>query len=139
MRTHFGKSFRIVVVFGSILAAAQSHAQTPPTSIRQVLMTKEMADLPGKEALVYQVTYPPGTSNLPHRHDAHVFLHLLEGQLQVQVKGGELVDLKPGSTYYENPADIHVVSRNPSSTTPARALIFMVHDKGKALSTPIMD
>jgi quercetin dioxygenase-like cupin family protein len=139
MKVNFGKFLGVGVVVGSIVAAAQGYAQTPPTSSRQMLMTKEMADLPGKEAVVFQVTYPPGTSNLPHRHDAHVFLHLVEGQLQVQVKGGELVDLKPGSTYYENPADIHVVSRNPSSVTPARALIFMVHDKGKALSTPVKE
>ena len=71
--------------------------------------------------MVYQVTYPPGTSNPPHRHDGHVFLHLLEGELEVQVKGGDLVTLAPGQSYYESPTDIHVVSRNPSAYFGARA------------------
>jgi quercetin dioxygenase-like cupin family protein len=102
-------------------------------------MTKDLADMAGKEALVYIVEYPPGTNNAPHRHNAHVFLHILEGQLNAQVKGGALTVLNPGDTYYESPDDIHVVSRNPSPTVGAKALIFMVHDKGAPLSTPVKD
>src|SRR5205814_2178119 len=85
-------------------------------SVGKDLMTQDLADLAGKQAVVRANEYPPGTSNPPHRHNAHVFLHLLEGQLIVQVKGGQPVTLKPGDTYYESPADIHVVSRNPSAT-----------------------
>src|SRR3954452_16370397 len=94
-------------------SAAQTAA---PQSSRKVLMTKDLTDMAGKEALVYIVEYPPGTNNSPHRHDAHVFLHVLEGELNAQVKGGQLTVLKPGDTYYESPEDIHVVSRNPSAT-----------------------
>jgi len=118
------------------IASAQTAA---PQSSRKVLMTKDLTDMAGKEALVYIVEYPPGTNNLPHRHNAHVFLHILEGELNAQVKGGQLTVLKPGDTYYESPNDIHVVSRNPSTTTAAKALIFMVHEKGGALSVPVKD
>ena len=101
------------------------------------LMAKDLPDLPGKEAMVYIVEYPPGTNNSPHRHNGHVFLHILEGQLNAQIKGGELTVLNPGDTYYESPTDIHVISRNPSSSTPAKAMVFLIHDKGAALSTPV--
>jgi quercetin dioxygenase-like cupin family protein len=121
-----------------VVAAAQT-AGAAPQSSRKVLMTKDLADFPGKEALVYVIEYPPGTNNVPHRHDAHVFLHILSGQLNAQVKGGELTVLNPGDTYYESPNDIHVVSRNPSSTVPAKAILFMLHNKGAALSTPVKD
>jgi quercetin dioxygenase-like cupin family protein len=120
----------------SLDAAAQAAA---PQSSRKVLMTKDLADMAGKEALVYIVEYPPGTNNSPHRHNAHVFLHILEGQLNAQVRGGALTVLNPGDTYYESPDDIHVVSRNPSSSIKAKALIFMVHEKGAPLSTPVKD
>jgi len=120
-----------------LLTALSIAAQTAPRSIRHVFMEKDLSDFPGREAVVYQVTYPPGTSNPPHRHDGHVFLHLLEGELQVQVKGGELVTLAPGETYYESPTDVHVVSRNPSATAPARAMVFMIHIKGAPMTRPV--
>ena len=121
------------------LAAAAQTTGAAPQSSRKVLMTKDLADFPGKEALVYLIDYPAGTNNVPHRHDAHVFLHVLSGQLNAQVKGGELTVLNAGDTYYESPNDIHIVSRNPSSTTPAKAILFMLHNKGAALSTPVKD
>jgi quercetin dioxygenase-like cupin family protein len=139
--SHALRSFTIAaaafILFPS-LSSAQATGAAPQSS-RKILMTKDLADLPGKEALVYVIEYPPGTNNVPHRHDAHVFLHILSGQLNAQVKGGELTVLNPGDTYYESPNDIHVVSRNPSSTTPAKAILFMVHNKGAALSTPVKE
>ena len=129
-----------LVVFTAFILPLHAAAQaTAPQSSRKVLMTKDLADMAGKEALVYIVEYPPGTNNAPHRHNAHVFLHILEGQLNAQVKGGALTVLNPGDTYYESPDDIHVVSRNPSATVGAKALIFMVHEKGTPLSTPVKD
>lgn len=83
--------------------------------------------------------YPPGTSNPPHRHDAHVFLHIPEGQLIVQLKGAQPVTLNPGDTYYESPSDIHVMSRNPSDTVPVKALIFMVKRIGAPATTLVKD
>lgn len=130
--------FTAAALLSSPPVIAQS-AGAAPQSSRQVLMTKDLPDFPGKEAMVFTVEYPPGTNNPPHRHYGHVFLHVLEGQLNAQVKGGELVVLNPGSTYYESPEDIHVVSRNPSTTTKAKALIFIIHDKGAPLSTPVKD
>jgi len=103
------------------------------------LLVKALPDLAGKEAVVRANVYPPGTSNPPHRHDAHVFLHVLEGQLIVQLKGGEPVTLNAGDTYYEAPDDIHVMSRNPSDRVAAKALIFMVKNIGAPATTPVKD
>jgi quercetin dioxygenase-like cupin family protein len=128
----------ILLVLVPLLAKAQTSAAVPQSN-RTVLMAKDLPDLPGKEAMAYIIEYPPGTNNPPHRHYGHVFLHVLEGQLNAQVKGGELVVLNPGSTYYESPADVHVVSRNPSATVPAKAIIFIIHDKGAPLTTPVKE
>jgi len=125
-----------LVVLSSI-ATAQSSA--PPRSSGRDLMVRELPDLAGKEALVRANVYPPGTSNPPHRHDAHVFLHVLEGQLIVQLKGGQPVTLNPGDTYYEAPDDVHVMSRNPSDTIPVKALIFMVKQRGAPATTLVKD
>ena len=114
-------------------------AQDAPRSVGKDLLVKQLGDLAGQEAVVRANLYPPGTSNPPHRHDAHVFLHVLEGQLVVQLKGGQPVTLNPGDTYYEAPDDIHMVSRNPSDKVPARALIFMVKKVGAPATTLLKD
>jgi quercetin dioxygenase-like cupin family protein len=100
------------------------------------LMTKELADLPGKEALMITVEYPPGGASTAHRHNAHTFVYLLEGSLVMQVKGGREVTLSPGETFYEGPDDIHVVSRNASTTKPARFLVMFVKNEGAPVTVP---
>src|SRR4051794_32135833 len=74
-------------------ALAQS---APPRSIGRALRGRGLPVSPGKEVRVRANKYPPAPSTPPHRHDAHVFLHILEGQLVVQLKGGEPVTLNPG-------------------------------------------
>ncbi len=65
-----------------------------------------------------------------HRHNAQVFVYVLAGSVVMQVRGQEALTLGPGQSFYENPDDIHVVSRNASSTKPAQFLVFMIHKKG---------
>jgi quercetin dioxygenase-like cupin family protein len=129
------RTFLLVLLMASSVAFAQS----TPRSVGRDLMVKALPDLAGKEAVVRANVYPPGTSNPPHRHDAHVFLHVLEGQLIVQLKGGEPVTLNAGDTYYESPDDIHVMSRNPSDQVAAKALIFMVKNIGAPSTTRVKD
>src|SRR5262249_36311298 len=122
-----------------LLFIGTAWAQDAPRSVGKDLMVKQLGDLASQEAVVRANIYPPGTSNPPHRHNAHVFLHVLEGQLVVQVKGGQPVTLNPGDTYYEAPDDIHMVSRNPSDKVPAKALIFMVKKVGAPATTLVKD
>ena len=104
-------------------AAAQDAKVTP-------LMTKELSGIPGKEATMLTVEYPPGGSSAEHRHNAHTFVYVLDGSIVMQVKGGKEVTLGPGETFYESPDDVHTVSRNASSTKPARFLVFFVKQTG---------
>ena len=55
----------------------------------------------------------------------------------MQVEGGKPVTLTPGQTFYEGPADVHVVGRNASKTKPARFLVFLVKDKGAPAFVPV--
>ena len=101
------------------------------------LMTRDLAGIPGKEAIVLTVEYGPGESSRPHRHDANVFVYVLEGTITMQVKGGAAVTLHPGQTYYESPSDIHTVSANASKTAPAKFLVFIVKDKGSPVTRAV--
>ena len=110
-------------------AAAQGAKVTP-------LMTKDLAGIAGKEGTMVTVEYAPGASSAEHRHNAHTFVYVLEGSVVMQVKGGQEVTLGPGQTFYESPEDIHTVSRNASSTRPARFLVFFVKQKGASATVP---
>jgi quercetin dioxygenase-like cupin family protein len=112
-------------------------ALAAPEAAATVLMTKDLADMPGKEAISFIVDFPPGSVDPVHRHDAHAFIYVLEGSIVMGVKGGKEVTLTPGQTFYEGPADIHTVGRNASTTRPAKFLVTMVKDKGAPLLTPV--
>ncbi len=101
------------------------------------LMTKELADLPGKEALMITVVYPPGGADPIHRHNAHAFVYVLEGSAVMQLKGGKLVTVTAGETFYEGPNDVHVVGRSASTTKPAKLLVLLLKNKGAPVLVPV--
>ena len=109
----------------------------PAEAVVTELMTRPLADIPGKEALLIRVDYPPGAVDPVHRHDAHAFVYVLEGSIVMGVKGGEDVVLKPGDTFYEGPDDIHTVGRNASSTEPAKFLVLLIKKPGTPVLIPV--
>jgi quercetin dioxygenase-like cupin family protein len=88
-----------------------------------------------KEIRLLTVEYPPGGASPPHRHNAQVFVYVLEGAVNMQVEGSPPVTLHAGETFYEGPQDVHVVSANASQTLPARILVFIVKDKKQPVSS----
>jgi quercetin dioxygenase-like cupin family protein len=121
-----------------MFAGATDPAPVSAATVAQ-LMTQDLNSAPGKEILMITVTYPPGGASLPHRHDAQVFVYVLEGEITMQLKGGTPVTLRPGQSFYEGPNDIHQVSANASHTAPAKILVFMVKDKGRPASRVVTD
>jgi quercetin dioxygenase-like cupin family protein len=120
----------------AIAPGATGEAKAPPAKA-SVLLTRALADIDGKEAVMLTVEYPPGGASAPHRHNANTFVYMLEGSVVMQVKGGEQVTLKPGDTFYESPSDIHSVSRNASKTAPAKFLVFFIKDAGAPPLVPV--
>ena len=120
------------------LGSALPHDQHRDGSEAKVtsLMSKELAENPGKEVLMITVEYPPGSVDPIHRHNAQAFVYVLEGSIVMQVRGGKEVTLTPGETFYEGPDDVHVVGRNASSTKPAKFLVVLIKDKGAPVLVP---
>jgi quercetin dioxygenase-like cupin family protein len=103
------------------------------------LMTKDLANIPGKEVAMITVDYSPGSADPVHRHNASAFVYVLEGSIEMQMKGGEKVTLHPGDTFYEDPEGIHLVGRNASDTKPAKFLVVLVKDKGAPILIPTQE
>ena len=103
----------------------------------QPLLRQDLPDIPGKEVVMLTVAYLPGGASLPHRHDAEVFVYVLEGSVVMQIDGQPAVTLGAGRTFHEGPADIHRQSANASATEPAKIVVFMIKDKNKPVSRPV--
>ena len=127
------KSLRLMLVPALLIAGAVLAQDGQVTT----LMSKDLPECPGKEGMMISVFYPPGASTPIHRHNAHAFVYVLEGTIVMQVKGGKELTLTPGQTFYEGPNDIHVVSRNASTTKPAKFLVVLVKNKDAPILTPV--
>ena len=123
------KKVWIALCLAAAALAAEDAKVTP-------LLTKDLTGIAANEGTMLTVEYAPGASSAPHRHNAHTFVYVLEGSVVMQVKGGKEVTLGPGQTFYESPADIHSVSKNASSSMPAKILVFFVKVKGTPGSVP---
>jgi quercetin dioxygenase-like cupin family protein len=115
--------------------ASGGAAAAPSDAIVKRLMTRDLAGSAGKEVLMITVEYLAGGASLPHRHNAQVFVYVLDGKVRMQVQGSAALILGPGETFYEGPDDIHTISANASQTTPARILVFLIKDKGAPVSS----
>ena len=75
----------------------------------------DVADVTNQEIVVLEVNYAAGNDSPVHRHNAHTIVYVLEGTVIMQVQGSEPQTLRPGDVFYENPDDIHSMSRNASA------------------------
>src|SRR5690349_15617479 len=105
-----GKIARVLLVVWASFHAVPALAS--PEAIVTPLLTKDLPEFQGKEGGMILVEYPPGASDLIHRHNAHAFVYVLEGSIVMQLRNAAEVTLSPGQTFYEGPNDVHIVGRN---------------------------
>ena len=119
-------AFSSVIALSGVLAGS---ANLPVGKVTR-LMTKDLPDFPGKEGMVEIVDFAPGEVSQPHRHNADLFVYVLEGSVITQVEGDSPLTVHAGEVFYESPTDVHIVSRNASETEPAKLLVFYVKAQG---------
>lgn len=127
----------LLALLGAGTATAAGPAATPPAPTVTPLMTQDLPDYPGKQALMLLVEYPPGGADPVHRHDAYAFVYVLEGSIVMGVAGSTPVTLRAGQTFHEGPNDLHTVGRNASAQERARFLAVLLKDKDKPALIPV--
>lgn len=96
------------------------------------LIKKDLSGIKGKEGLMITVDIAPGETVPAHRHNAAVFAYVLDGEIETQLEGKKAMVLHKGESFYEAPSDVHLPSRNLSTSKSARLLVFFVKDAGAA-------
>jgi quercetin dioxygenase-like cupin family protein len=118
------------------LAPVYAH-ETAPSEKVNVLQEKMLKNLPGKKAMMLTVDYAAGQSSVAHKHEGTAMAYVLEGAITSQVKGEPATTYKAGEFWYEAAGSEHLVSKNASSTEPAKLLVFMVMGKDEAVLIPL--
>ena len=118
------------------IGLASSSSRVQNATVKSLLVMGLSHDK-SKELSMITVGPKPGGSTPVHTHHAQALVYVLEGSIVMQVRGGASVTLSPGQTWYEGPDDVHVVSRNASSSAAAKYAVFMVKEKGAPILTPV--
>lgn len=120
------------------LVACAHDGSVPQTADREVLRHGLPRDFGEKSNVtLVEVTYPPSASSRPHRHPCPVVAYVVEGAIRMQVKGGAEHVYQAGEAFYEDPTDVHLVSANGSSKSPAKFVAFFVCREEAPLSLPV--
>lgn len=131
-----------VLLLASLAAAAPSVLAHGPGSRDgeekiSILQERKLSDAPGKTALAFTVEYAPGQQSIPHVHGGSAIAYVMEGAVVSQLEGEAPVTYRAGQSWYETPGIGHLVSRNASSTQPAKLLVWILNDSDKPLLTPL--
>ena len=103
---------------------------------RTELLRIDLPGIEGKEGIVYIAELAPGAAAGKHYHPGSELFYVLEGSMILEVEGKPAVTMKQGEASHLPPKEVHDV-KNASTTTPMKALIFQIPDKGQPLVTSV--
>lgn len=135
---------RIAAVAAFAFASyASGHENTPaggapPYSITPVLK-QAMSDpaLAEYELLAVMLEIVPGgVDTAPHRHDADLFVYVVEGAVEVELQGMGRKVYRRGEMFHEPRNALHSLLRNVDPSAPAKALGLFVIAKGRQFYVP---
>lgn len=124
---------------GAILAQGNppgpANAQDEPIK-RTVLFRGDLEGTPGKEIVIFIADLAPGAVGTKHYHPGPEFFYVLEGTLAHEPEGGSTHMMKTGA-FGSNPGSgVHII-KNPSATERAKAIDFLVAEKGQPIVIPV--
>jgi quercetin dioxygenase-like cupin family protein len=122
-----------IVVAAGLALATTAAAQTVTPNFEQAI-----TNIPGKSLVAVVVDYAPGAATPSHTHakSAFIYAYVVSGEIESQVNDGPKRVYRAGESWHETPGSHHRVSRNASSTQPAKLLaVFVVDTNDRVLTT----
>ena len=75
---------------------------------------------------------PGGIDTVSHRHDCELFGYVLEGSVEIALVTKNPKTYKIGEMFYEHRNILHTLTKNGSSSKPARVLLVFIIKNGRA-------
>lgn len=137
-----------IVILSLISTTAVAHENedaraddTPPPYTVTPIFRQAMSDpgLAGYEMLVSRLDIRPGgTDATPHRHDADLFVYVLEGTIEVELDGRKST-YDAGTMFHEPRNIVHSLLRNTNAEQPASILAVFAIKRGRESLVPVTD
>lgn len=127
-----------ILSFGGAPAQAQTLELGKDAKVT-VVADHELPNVPGKSLRAVLVEYGPGAGSSSHRHpmSAFIYARVLEGAIRSKVNDAPERTYQVGESWTEKPGDHHQVSRNASTTAPAKLLaVFVVDTADRTIVIP---
>ncbi|MBX5179076.1 cupin domain-containing protein [Rhizobium sp. NLR9b] len=127
----------VAVAAMSWIMASQASAHDPRSETVTPRLREAIPNVPGKSLVAVEVDYEPGAASKPHTHakSAFIYAYVLSGRVESKVNDGPARIYKAGEGWSEPPDTVHSVSRNASSTEPARLLAVFITDASETRLT----
>jgi len=126
----------LVVLAGALAVGvlAQTDKAAAPGVKRNIILKQDMS-IPGREAVMATVDFPPGSTEGKHTHPAEVYAFVIEGTITLSVEGQPTRTVKAGEVFTIPTGVVHEGSNKTDS--PAKATVVFVAEKGKPLTTRV--
>jgi quercetin dioxygenase-like cupin family protein len=128
------------LTIGAILAQSNppgSAVSTQEEPIkRTILFRGDLEGTPGKEIVIFIADLAPGAVGAKHYHPGPEFFYVLEGTLAHEPESGSAHLMKTGAFGSNSDKGIHLI-KNPSGTERAKAIDFLVAEKGQPIVIPV--
>jgi quercetin dioxygenase-like cupin family protein len=128
----------LLLSLGALAATADASSAQPAAPKARTVFEHDLpnVNLSGWSATAVQVTYGPGESSPPHRHPGITLAYVLDGSIRSKVGDDPEQTYNAGQMFVETPDQLHAVSRNASSSRPAKLLAILLTQKGATLTAP---
>ena len=135
----------LILATSAAAVATSASAQAPATTAPRAggpteLFRTALADAPGKQLVVVELTIPPKQADQPaspgHRHPGSVYVYVTEGTARFGVEGEPVKEVKTGESFFEAPGALHNVMESASATQGAKAIAVMIVPDGAPLTLP---
>lgn len=123
----------------AMLCCVLVSAQGTPEAVREtVLVKKDISGYAGSDMAltVRELEFPPGFVGTKHRHPGPVVVCIIDGSLEIALEGAPAKTYERGQCFTEEPHQLHLYTRNPSTTAPARIISYILSRNGEPLSEP---
>ena len=119
---------------------AQQPTSPPPMAEepikRTVLFRGNLEGVEGKEIVIFIADLAPGAVGSKHTHPGPEFFYVLEGALTHKPEGGPDHTMKVGDIGMNPNKSVHSI-RNANGTARAKAIDFLISEKGQPLVIPV--
>jgi quercetin dioxygenase-like cupin family protein len=132
-RRHF-----LLAAAAGLTGVSTVHATQNSAAVAKVVRRQKLEGaFAGMEAVVTELTYPPGGASGAHRHGGLVIGYVIEGEFRFAINGEAPVTVRAGETFYEPPGAQHTTSANASADKPAKLVVTIIVPEGAAVTSPL--